>query len=193
MTSRHVRVVDPHELDTLEGQTFECFKIGLPVVALGQVVVVDDSFGYLADRCISRVARIGHKHAVARIDKCQGSVQYAFFRPYERLNLAIRVQVDIEILLVPLGVGRSQSRYSHIRLIPMCLGLESLATQGVDNSGVGWSVGTAYSQRNDTSTLRIEAGDLFELDREVILFYLLHAMCWHYIIVNRILHILLKF
>ena len=102
---------------------------------------------------------------------------------------------DIKISLVPLGIGFSQRWKTHIGLIPMRVGLDCLAAQGAYNTGVGRTIGTAYSKRDDACTLCIEAGNFFELDRKVIFLYLLHATCWHYIIIvtHCILHILLKF
>ncbi len=87
----HVWVVDPHELDTVEGQAFKSVEIGHPSALFGEVVVEYLGLCESAYRSIGGVAGIGHEHAVAGVQESERNVKYSLLGAYERLNLGVGV------------------------------------------------------------------------------------------------------
>ena len=73
-TSRHVRIVGPHQFHMTEVHFLQGIKVWLPIIILTQVIIGNLSTQYLVDGSIGRIARIWYEYLVTRIAESQGDV-----------------------------------------------------------------------------------------------------------------------
>ncbi len=83
----HVGIVDPHQFYAFERHFFELVEVGKPAVFLGEIVVEHFGLRQTAHRRVGGISRIGHKHAVARIEQSKRDMEYSLLASYQRQDL----------------------------------------------------------------------------------------------------------
>ena len=105
-----VRVVEPHHLGRSRHVVRDGVVLGQPSVALVQGHDVALRACEHGAHRVHRVRRVRHQRDVAGIQEAERRVADAFLRADERQHLGIRVQVNVEPLLVPVGDGAAHFR-----------------------------------------------------------------------------------
>ena len=73
-TRGHIGIVCPHQFYAREVHLLKLLEVGLPTVALQQVVVYNPCPKQLAQRGVGGITRVGHQHTIARVYEGESDV-----------------------------------------------------------------------------------------------------------------------
>ena len=119
--SGHIRIIDPHQLDTLKIHVLKLVEIRKPAVLCLEVVGEDLTAGETDSGGIRGIAGIRHEDLVAGVDESQGDQQYTFLGSHKGLNPAIGIQSHTIITGIPVRKSLAKNRQTLIVLILMTI------------------------------------------------------------------------
>ena len=175
---RHVRIIDPHQLDrrtqgrfTLGHELLQRLKVWLPSARRIERVRNQLRAHESAHRAVGRVARIGHQDAFAGVEEGQRDVQDTLLRSDEWQHLAISIERDAIPLFVPRCVAPAQLGHARVGLIAVHVGACCLALQGLDGHLRGRQVGAADAEANHAFAGGIHGRHFLQFLGEVVLLH----------------------
>ena len=169
----HVGVVEPQQPNGMAlrlrggGEGLERSGLGVVAVGLGQGVGHGVAAGEAGGRGVRRVARVGHKGRIARIEVGEREEATGLFAAEQRDD-ALRRHLHAKVAAKVIGHGGRERRNAPVGLVAEGVLLPCPTAHGADDALGGRQVGAAHTEVDDVLPLGHAPADLRQLAREVV-------------------------
>ena len=169
-TSRHIRVIYPHQLHPAQVSLLQSLKVRLPSLLLQQVILHHLCPQQLRYGSVSGITGIGDQHSISEVQEGHRDMQDPLLGAYQRQYLSRR-QGDVIETLVPISICFSQLRDSRIWLIGMHIRLACSIAEHLNCLLRRHPIGCSYRQTDHVFTFGIHTGHFSQFHREIVFFY----------------------
>ena len=172
MTSRHVRIIDPHHLYLIDAwHIVESIEVRLPVVLVCQIILDHVGSTEFIYRRVGWITRVWHEHLVAGIDKCHCHMHNTFLASYERQKLGSGIEIHTIPLLIEVRPSLAQLWQSRKSLVTMRIRATHIFNQSINSAVRRTEIRASHTEVDDRhASVLIHHSYLLEFAREVVFF-----------------------